>query len=771
MSTETHGVPNDTIHEAIQFLSARCDGAREDDGVGFRAQDTAFGKRLATIPLDAWSPEMREEALRVLGMYVNTQLPEAFEEEVITLVREGATQARKRLDARRQAASLARAREADDHTVLVTETQGGYLVALHVRQAAQRQALKDATRARWRADAKVWFVEADQADALLAWCDEHADEWPEGLVQAAESAAETRAEREEAALQVRVSLAGEATLLWEWNPFTHPQGWPIKDAVKALVGSTFHADTKRWTTDAHPGALSLAERFDGVVFTPEAQAAIAGREERLSAAERERETLAEMSHAAEATGVVDVAMTEHLYPFQVAGVEYAVTKRRVLIGDEMGLGKTRQAIATLVTTEALPALVVCPTSLRGNWRREVEMLTDLTVAELTGRKPTEVPEADVLVIGYDVLTAWEPLLTDLRALVLDESHYVKNKSQRSAAAMRLSKRIPDDGVVVLLSGTPIENRPLELLRQLQVLGTLKDVAPEPRRGRSDRDWEFSYKFRYCGPEENKYGWTFQGKSHTDELGERLRSSCMVRRLKKNVLTDLPPILPENLTWLSLNGALREYRKAEADIIAFAREHGGAEAAWKAARAEVLVQMSTLRRLVGEAKVQAAQEWVLNWLDSNPDESLVVFANHIPVQEAIIAALDEAGVKTSRILGGQRDVEAQKSAFQAGETRVIVCSLKAAKEGHTLTRASNVLLIEQDWTPSAHAQAVARCHRPGQTQDVQPWFLLGEGTVDDHLRSVLAEKSRTVASVLDGVSDDEDEDEESMVEKVFAALVG
>lgn len=464
-----------------------------------------------------------------------------------------------------------------------------------------------------------------------------------------------------------------------------------------------------------------------------------------------------------------------LLPFQTTGVAYASIQRRTFIADEMGLGKTWQALLTLEANDAFPAVVVCPTTLRGNWANEIRaLLPHRSVEVVYGTRVYDV-RADIVVVGESVLKNWADTLAQPNALVLDESHYFKNeKAQRSKAAQRLADSVPAEGVVLCLTGTPIQNRPVELISQLRILGRLEDVAPRPRKAHgengqfSDRDWEFSFKFAYCGPVRETHGWKFDGASNLDTLNERLRSTCMVRRERQDVLGLLDTVRRE--VRLSLNGGLKTYRQAESNIVNYMRQVAAADARIKALnegddpdkaakvaalqaenkarRAEILVTLTTLRNLAGQAKVEAAVEWVENFLDSNPTKSVILFAWHKDVQQGLIKAL--ADYNPSMILGGQADVEAQKARFQAKETRVIVCSIKAASEGHTLTAASDVLFVEQPWHSGAQQQAEDRANRLGQQAEmVFSWTLLAETTIDEWVYQLISDKRRVVRAAIVG----------------------
>jgi SWI/SNF-related matrix-associated actin-dependent regulator 1 of chromatin subfamily A len=488
----------------------------------------------------------------------------------------------------------------------------------------------------------------------------------------------------------------------------------------------------------------------------------------------------------------DVALKD----FQTVGVAFGTVARRVLIGDEMGLGKTIQALTILEANEAFPAVVVCPASLRGNWANEVRKFFPARTVEIVAGRTAHPVSADIVVVGQDVLKDWADQLAQPVALVLDESHYFKTPTaQRTKAAQQLADSVPAEGFVICLTGTPIQNRPLELLSQLQILGALDSVVSG--EWKADEDPALAFKYAFCRNEESKAKtgrYTWDGASNLDILNERLRGTVLVRRERQDVLglNDTTRVVVP----LTLNGALKTYRKAEADIIGHVSKIASAnariealqagddpEAASKIAaiqaeqkvlRAEVLVTLTTLRNLAGEAKVEASVEWVKNFFDSNPTKKLVLFAWHKSVQHALVEALAE--FNPAQILGGQADVEDQKARFQADDTcKVIVCSIKAAAEGHTLTAASDVLFVEQPWHPGAEQQCEDRCNRIGQeAEQVFAWKLLAEETVDEWVHEIIETKRVVYKATIIGGEVDTDDELGNIVAQVierFAAKAG
>ena len=425
-----------------------------------------------------------------------------------------------------------------------------------------------------------------------------------------------------------------------------------------------------------------------------------------------------------------------LKPFQRAGVQYLLKQRRSFLADEQGLGKTIEALATIELDGAYPAIVVCPASLKLNWMREIERWLPARSAQMLDGNRGAVAGVDVTVVNYDIVAGRLEALTALapRAVVLDESHYCKNPgAKRTQAAQRLCAAVPREGLVLALTGTPVMNRPPELISQLRILGRLGDFGSGAR-----------------------FGQRFRGPDAYQRLHWHLRARCFARRLKAEVLPQLPaktravvPVALDNEP---------EYRLAEQDVVAWLRSQPGdlreldAKVA-AALRAERLVRLNALKLLAARGKLQAALHWIHDFLSSG--EPLVVFARHREIQHAVVERFPDA----LRVLGAdsQRARDRAVRAFQAAggdEQQLIVCSIEVAGQGITLTRASNVAFLELDWTPAKHDQAEDRCHRIGQQDAVNATYLLAADTIDETIATLLERKRAVIGAVTDGREDDE-----------------
>lgn len=752
------------LHRAVSELSARCDGAVSQDGQGFNGHDNKFGNRVAAMPLETWTNVIAAEVARILPTYQGQLKAYGVDyselKKVIDTFKDEP-------DKRTEARDMARQAEyAKKHAPYITITDNGTVVRVW-NSYPVKDDLKPNGFLFGRKGTKTWDSDLNGIAAATI-------------------------------LRLDIALDTEQRLLLESFPaeempvseFTHidicqdhPEHLQLKteffgqvpvNVTRALPGRKWDGYRKVDHITPHIGLITLAEEYKLTISDMALEMIESHRAEQEAEIAVKREAMAD-SYATDTN--VAVPLADNLRPFQRAGVAYGINHmspgKGVMIGDEMGLGKTRQAIAILEANKAYPALVVCPPKLTINWKREIQaLLPNLRVSALSGKGTgCFLDEADIYVVGYSVLDTYVDILPEIAGLVLDESHYAKNeKAGRTMAAMTITGhgyieekvngrkvrhplpgKMTGNSVIIELTGTSILNRPIELVPQLIILGWLDDTSWTMDEGTVK--W---FKYRFCDPQRGYGGHiTFNGQSNLLDLHEWLRAHCYVRREKKDVLTELPPKTRAPL-FIELDPASRALYEQLAD-----------EGAEKAAQssAEALVYMNALRKAVGKAKIATAIEWADDFLDST-DQSLIIFAHHREVQNGIIEGLKAKGYDVLQILGGQsvNATEEAKRAFQAKEARVIVLSLMGAKEGHTLTAASNVLMVEQGWNPGTQDQAEDRAHRMGQDEPVTIWYLLPTDTIDDDLYAIVEGKRKVVRVVNSGITAEMDE------ETVFTELL-
>jgi SWI/SNF-related matrix-associated actin-dependent regulator 1 of chromatin subfamily A len=485
-------------------------------------------------------------------------------------------------------------------------------------------------------------------------------------------------------------------------------------------------------------------------------------------------------------------------PHQIEGISIGATTGSILIADEPGLGKTGEALGILEARGAYPAVVISPAVGKIHWLREAEIwLPHRTVAIADGKT---IPETDIIIATWDFMGRSikreeqppkgkrKPKKTpeDFRNLpslilkkplgvVFDESHMAKNSGTLRAQSARLLSSVASTRIC--LTGTPIESRPIELASQLEILGIMDKIFGS---------W-WAYAKRHCGAHRTRFGIDANASRHLGELHEKLRRSGHYLRRLKSMVTDLPPksrvTIPVSIT----NRA--DYKKAEADVIAWIGRRAAADKAFRdsiahlsiveqriliqerretaeerAAKAEALVRIEALKQVAARGKLAATYEWIDSFLESG--EKLVVFAWHNEIVEAIVSRYGKAAV---RITGNDiRNRQANVDKFQGDPAcRICVCNLRAGGVLLTLTAASNVLFVELGWTPTGMIQAEDRCHRIGQNDRVTAWYLLSTQTIEEEIYELIRSKMGTVAAVTDGLP--ADEQSESVFKAIMASL--
>lgn len=325
-----------------------------------------------------------------------------------------------------------------------------------------------------------------------------------------------------------------------------------------------------------------------------------------------------------------------------------------------------------------------------------------------------------------------------RGLVCDEFHYLgSNKSQRTSAVLDMVKILGEElATRLLLSGTPVNNKVKEWIPPLQILGRLDDLGGWPLINQ-----------RYCGAVKTSFGWEHPSADpeelHLKEFNELLRSTCMIRRRKTEVLKDLPP---KTRIKVLVDLEMKEYQKKEREVIGWLQAQLGLEQSSQK-QAEALMRLNSLRQIIGKAKLKVAFQWIEDFFQSG--EKLIVFALSRDLQEAIYEKFKDIAV---RVHGDDAPKErfAQVQRFQTDpRIGLIVVSLKAGREALNITAASDELFVDMDWTSTAHDQAEDRAWRSGQLKPVTAFYLLGKGTVEEDQWKIIEYKRGIVSTSADG----------------------
>ncbi|MBA1220053.1 DEAD/DEAH box helicase [Pseudomonas fulva] len=453
-------------------------------------------------------------------------------------------------------------------------------------------------------------------------------------------------------------------------------------------------------------------------------------------------------------------------PYQKAGIEYASKKGNALFADEMGLGKTIQAIGVINTKpDVKRLLVLCPATLKTNWKRELKkwlVNDDLRNAISVVGNKIELSTDDVIcdVMNYDLASKKSAILESVEYdyVIFDEAHYLKNgESKRTIAALKIQSKN-----FLALTGTPFLNNPFEIFT------IANKLDPESFRTYG------SFGYRYCSGHFQKV--EPASLKNLEELQAKLKEAGMIRRLKKDVLKELPDKIHSTLAIPTDNSnsdfkfairaegqfiekSFKEYNSimtALAKMTKKTEQYDEKLKELRALRTDFMSQMSRIRRETATAKAPIVVEYLQEAVESQG--KVVFFAHHSDVLDIVQNKLAEAGIKAVRVDGSmsQKARQASIDGFQSGDAQVFIGSIRACSEGITLTASSTVYFGEMDWTPAKMMQCEDRCHRIGQKNSVSVINVVVENTIDDYIASTLANKRIVIGKLLDEESDQDGE---------------
>lgn len=442
------------------------------------------------------------------------------------------------------------------------------------------------------------------------------------------------------------------------------------------------------------------------------------------------------------------------YDYQLQGIAYGLQHKRIIIGDEPGLGKTLQSIGIVDTAEAYPCLVICPSSLKINWQREVEKFTHRRALVLSNACRTTWPYLlrmgmyQVAIVNYESLrkffvydinvpprnsfrlrdVVFHEAISVFRSVIIDESHRVKDPSAQQTI---FTKGITfGKEWIILLSGTPVVNRPDDLVAQLSILGRLQDFG-----GASH------FRADFCTDPRDPEA---EPAVPLRLLSQKLYEQCLIRREKAKVLPQLPDKTRADLFVEIANR--KEYLLAEADLAEYLRQYTECtdQDIRRKMRMKALVQFMTLRALATIGKLPQAIDFIRTFLASG--KKLIVFCALHTVVDALRKEFPQAVSVTGRDSATTK--QAAVDSFQRDpDCNLIVCSIKAAGVGLTLTAASDVAFIELPWIYADCCQCEDRAHRIGQRDNVTCYYLLGRATIDGTIYALIHRKKSVAAEIM------------------------
>lgn len=478
---------------------------------------------------------------------------------------------------------------------------------------------------------------------------------------------------------------------------------------------------------------------------------------------------------------IEIPLKRELRPYQRGGVAYSMSRQRLIMGDDMGLGKTTQAIVTIaglsqINKASFPCLIICPSAVKENWKREIEVVTNYKAIVLTDSIKNTFMEyyrtglSHFFITNYESLKKYfvesiddpgesngrkKPLRLNhihfkqkyvefFKAVIIDESHKVKSIVTKNA---KFTKGICNGKETILaLTGTPVVNKPKDLVSQLGILGRMQDFG----------GWK-TFEARYCsGPKE---------ASNLKELNYMLNSICFYRRNKTD--PDIKKYLPDKsrqVIMCDLNTESRkEYNHARANLESYMKQYKEAsdEQIQKSMKGEVMVRIGILKNISARGKLKDAFDFIADIIESG--QKIVVFAS----LKEVIAAVQQRFPRSVRVTGAEDGLQKQASvdAFKNNSNvDLIVLNLKAGGTGidGLQSVATQICFIEFGWHAAIMDQAEDRLYRMGQHSNVMCTYFLGKDTIDEWNYKLINSK-REIANTVTG---NEDLTEVSIIDSVM-----
>lgn len=420
------------------------------------------------------------------------------------------------------------------------------------------------------------------------------------------------------------------------------------------------------------------------------------------------------------------------WDYQIFGATFMLATKSCLNGDDMGLGKTGQAIIAIELGNLFPALIITPSTVKYNWEKEwCKWIDGRDISVIDGDNQNF--DADVVIINYDIIKKHNiKLRKEWGAVVLDESQYVKNgKSQRSKVAYNLTKKTENR---FLLTGTPIMNKPEELIYQLKIMRIFEDFG----------GWK-KFIFRYCDAHYGAFGLDSSGASNTLELNKKLRESCYISREKSDVKGDMPD--RNDQIFLIPFNKKRDFNSASLDIVGYTLKKHGREAADRAEMAPDLVMSSTLKGISIDGKIKGIKDWI-NDFKSSTNDKLLVFGRRTSqlneLSDYFNSPLIDGSVNSKKKFDMVQE-------FISSDDQILFGNIQSLGTGTDGLQevCSHVVFIELPDRPTDLEQAIARVHRSGQKKSVNVYYLFGTQCIDDIMWEVIQEKYSIVDAVNKG----------------------
>jgi len=425
------------------------------------------------------------------------------------------------------------------------------------------------------------------------------------------------------------------------------------------------------------------------------------------------------------------------FPFQIETLENLIKRKHTLLAHEQGLGKSCIAIGLINYFNLHQVLIICKASIKSNWQNKLnEWLKSRREIQILWKKTDEIsPLAEIVIVNYDLIshsyTHLQLVSINWQLVICDECHIIKNmKAKRTHAVLSKKGIIHHTERSLMMTGTPILNRPSELYPILKVL------SPETIEPYTNY---FSYAKRFCDAWQDGFTFNDRGASHTDDLNQRLRKGFMIRRTWAEVEKELPARRYEMVLIDKTPGAEKSLKILEnverTDFKKKAFGIGGGE-------------LATLRREVAEEKITVCLEKIKEYVESA--DKTVIFAYHHSVIDRLERELKEYGILTLTGNTPAKKRQEQIDIFRCdGGRKVFIGQIEAAGEGIDGIQqvCHNILFVEWDWSPGKIAQAIARVWRLGQQHPVLIRFLVWENSIETHMLRTVLDKVKIIKEVL------------------------
>jgi len=418
---------------------------------------------------------------------------------------------------------------------------------------------------------------------------------------------------------------------------------------------------------------------------------------------------------------------------QKEAIQKLVENKKFILADDMGLGKTTSTIIAALESGAKKVLIICPATLKINWKREIENYSDRSI--FIAESKNFSTEHDFVIINYDIIKNFHDvkdkknsqiLDANFDLVVVDEAHYIKNaQAQRTKL---INHFVKDIDRLWLLTGTPMTSRPIDYYNLLSLVDS--PVA---------KNW-MAYVIRYCNGFQFQAGprkvWNVMGATNLEELRDRT-SATILRRLKEDVL-DLPDKI---ITPIYIRLKSKNYEEIMGEYYDWYDKNPEESKS-------LTVQFSKLtkvRQVIADEKISHTIELAENILEQ--DKKVVIFCNFTDSLNRIVEHFGKSAVKIDGSMSKEHRQHSVDEFQDNPKVKVLVGNIKAAGVGITLTAGEAVIMNDLSFLPSDHSQAEDRCYRYGQKNNVLVYYPLFENTVEGIIYDIINAKKQVIATVM------------------------